>query len=82
VSLKHVCSGSAMGRITFYNIQEEADYIISDVQPELIRGVSIQIFLSSFKISHSANGDSIYVSIGDISCQRFCTDAMVAPDHW
>tara|TARA_B110000285_G_C14891945_1_gene498967 strand:- start:522 stop:776 length:255 start_codon:yes stop_codon:yes gene_type:complete len=59
LSLKHVCFGSAMGRIAFYNIPDQKDIVISDSQPEIVRG-----------ISHSSNGDSIFVSIGDISCQR------------
>jgi hypothetical protein len=38
---KYVCLGSAMGRITFYDIQREKDIVISDSQPELVRGVSL-----------------------------------------
>ena len=57
LSTKHVCLGSAMGRIAFYDIPGDKDIVISDSQPELIRG-----------ISHSANGDSIFISIGDIAC--------------
>jgi hypothetical protein len=57
VSNKHVCIGSAMGRISFYDIPNDKDIVISDSQPEIVRG-----------ISHSENGDSIFISIGDISC--------------
>eukprot|EP00352_Strombidinopsis_acuminata_P001319 CAMPEP_0176347896 /NCGR_PEP_ID=MMETSP0126-20121128/7437_1 /TAXON_ID=141414 ORGANISM="Strombidinopsis acuminatum, Strain SPMC142" /NCGR_SAMPLE_ID=MMETSP0126 /ASSEMBLY_ACC=CAM_ASM_000229 /LENGTH=234 /DNA_ID=CAMNT_0017696373 /DNA_START=97 /DNA_END=801 /DNA_ORIENTATION=- len=48
-----------MGRIAFYNIAENKDCVLSDSQPELVRG-----------ISHSEKGDNVYVSIGDVSCQR------------
>jgi hypothetical protein len=30
LSLKHVCFGSAMGRIAFYNIPDQKDIVISD----------------------------------------------------
>jgi hypothetical protein len=30
LSARHVCIGSAMGRIAFYNIQQEKDIVISD----------------------------------------------------
>ena len=40
LSLRHVCFGSAMGRMAFYDIKNDKDFIISDSQPELIRGVS------------------------------------------
>jgi hypothetical protein len=59
LSKHYVCHGSAMGRIAFYHIKDQKDMVISDSQPELIRG-----------ISHSQNGDFIYISIGDISCQK------------
>ena len=41
LSARHVCFGSAMGRIAFYDIQNQKDIVISDSQPELVRGVSI-----------------------------------------
>lgn len=59
LSLRHVCYGSAMGRIAFFNIKDGKDTALSDSQPELIRG-----------ITHSQRGEHIFVSIGDISCQR------------
>ena len=71
LSLKRVCYGSAMGRLAFYDIQTESDFVISDTAPELIRG-----------ISHSQSGDSIYVSVGDISCTRYDSELLMAPDLW
>jgi hypothetical protein len=41
LSARHVCLGSAMGRIAFYNIPGDKDIVISDSQPELVRGVSL-----------------------------------------
>mmetsp|Transcript_19630 Transcript_19630/g.30266 ORF Transcript_19630/g.30266 Transcript_19630/m.30266 type:complete len:80 (+) Transcript_19630:58-297(+) len=61
----YVCLGSAMGRIAFYEIKKDKDIVISDSQPELIRG-----------ISHSANEQSIFISIGDISCQRLDVETL------
>jgi len=43
LSLRHVCFGSAMGRMAFYDIKNDKDFIISDSQPELIRGVSTKL---------------------------------------
>ena len=40
LSLRHVCFGSAMGRMAFYDIRMDKDIVLSDSQPELIRGVS------------------------------------------
>ena len=40
LSLRHVCFGSAMGRIAFYDIQNNKDIVVSDSQPEIVRGVS------------------------------------------
>jgi hypothetical protein len=57
LSKKYVCYGSAMGRIAFYSIRDDKDIALSDSQPELIRGMC-----------HSAKGDNIFISIGDISC--------------
>lgn len=57
LSLKYVCHGSAMGRIAFYDIKEQRDIVLFDSQPELVRG-----------ISHSNNGDDLFISIGDVSC--------------
>ena len=71
LSSKHVCFGSAMGRIAFYDILAEKDIVVSDSQPEIVRG-----------ISHSENGDSIFISIGDISCQRLDTDTLNSVDFW
>jgi hypothetical protein len=59
LSSKYVCHGSAMGRIAFYSIRDGREIALSDSQPELIRG-----------ITHSERGEHIFVSIGDISCQR------------
>ena len=59
LSNKYVCHGSAMGRIAFYDIEMDRELVLFDSQPELIRG-----------ISHSATGDDIYISIGDVSCQK------------
>jgi hypothetical protein len=41
ISARYICYGSAMGRIAFYNIKDDKDLALSDSQPELIRGVSI-----------------------------------------
>ena len=59
LSSKFVCHGSAMGRIAFYDIKQKQELVLFDSQPELIRG-----------ISHSELGDNIFISIGDVSCQR------------
>ena len=59
LSRKFVCHGSAMGRIAFYDIENEEDLVLFDCQPELIRG-----------ISHSQDGSNLFISIGDVSCQR------------
>ena len=59
LSSKFVCHGSAMGRIAFYDLQSKHELVLFDSQPELIRG-----------ISHSTEGDNIFISIGDVSCQR------------
>jgi hypothetical protein len=52
-----------MGRIAFYGLKDGKDMALSDSQPELIRG-----------ITHSEKGEHIFVSIGDISCQRLSAD--------
>ena len=54
---QYVCHGSAMGRIAFHSIKDGKDLVLSDSQPELVRG-----------ISHSPNGEYVYISIGDVSC--------------
>ena len=51
LSSRQVCFGSAMGRIAFYNIAQEKDTVISDSQPELVRGVSISLDLKAKIIS-------------------------------
>ena len=71
LSLKHAAFGSAMGRIAFYDLKADLDYVISDTQPELVRG-----------ITHSADGESIYISIGDISCQRYSAENLIQTDFW
>lgn len=71
LSLRHICFGSAMGRIAFHDIKTDKDYVISESQPELIRG-----------ISHSLDGDSIFYSVGDISCSRLDTDTLNTIDFW
>jgi hypothetical protein len=70
LSRKHVCFGSAMGRIAFHIIQEGRDQALSDSQPELIRG-----------ISHSTRGEHIFISIGDISCQRLSATDLSVVDY-
>lgn len=59
-----------MGRIAFYSIREGKDIALSDSQPELIRG-----------ISHSEKGEHIFVSIGDISCQRLSSADLSVIDY-
>ena len=58
LSLKNVCIGSAMGRISFYDIPNEKNIVSSEYEAELVRG-----------ISHSANGDLVYIAVGDQHCQ-------------
>lgn len=70
LSNKFVCHGSAMGRIAFYDIHENKDLVLSDSQPELVRG-----------ISHDEKGDFIYISIGDISCQKLNADDLQVVDN-
>ena len=70
LSLKYVCHGSAMGRIAFYSIEDNRDIVLFDCQPELIRG-----------ISHSEEGESIYISIGDVSCQKLHADDLRVLDN-
>ena len=69
LSLKYVCHGSAMGRIAFYDIDQCKDTVYSNSQQELIRA-----------ITHSTNGDCIYVSIGCVSCQRIEIDSLDLKD--
>ena len=57
LSRKYVCHGSAMGRIAFYDIENDEDLVLFDCQPELIRGMS-----------HSKDGEHLFISIGDVSC--------------
>lgn len=47
LSCRHVCLGSAMGRITFHDIINKKDIVISDSQPEIIRGVSLSFGLTA-----------------------------------
>ena len=73
-----------MGRIAFYNIAQDKDTVLSDSQPELVRGVSLPFHSLNiyFQISHSKNGDSIFISIGDISCQRLDAQTLIPEDFW
>jgi len=59
-----------MGRIAFHDIEEQKDLVLFDCQPELIRG-----------ISHSEDGKHIYISIGDVSCQRLDADRLTVQDN-
>ena len=59
-----------MGRIAFYHLQDDRDIVLFDSQPELIRG-----------ISHSADGNFIYVSIGDVSCQKLQASDLKVVDN-
>jgi len=59
-----------MGRIAFYSIAEDKDIALADSQPELIRG-----------ITHSSKGDNIFISIGDISCQRLNAEDLNIIDY-
>lgn len=70
VSGKYVSHGSAMGRIAFYDLRDKKDYVLFDCQPELIRG-----------ISHSANRELIYISIGDVSCQVLSSKDLTVQDN-
>ena len=70
LSKRFVCYGSAMGRIAFYSIKEDKDIALSDSQPELIRGMC-----------HSQKGENIFISIGDISCQRLNAEELNVLDY-
>ena len=59
LSKKFVCHGSAMGRIAFYNFEQNNEIILAETSAELIRG-----------ISHTASGEDIFISIGDVSCMK------------
>ena len=59
LSKKFVCHGSAMGRIAFYNLEHNTEFIMAETSAELIRG-----------ISHDSSGEDIWVSIGDVSCMK------------
>lgn len=69
LSVKYVCHGSAMGRIAFHQIAEAKDLVLSDSQPELVRG-----------ISHSEGGEFVYISIGDVICQKLKSDTLAQLD--
>ena len=71
LSNNYVCIGSAMGRISFYDIQNDKNQVFSDSQPEIVRG-----------ISHSESGDKIYVSIGDIFCHIFEASTLNWIEKW
>ena len=70
LSKKYVCHGSAMGRIAFYDLQQKQELVLFDSQPELIRG-----------ISHSEAGNHIFISIGDVSCQRLDSQTLRVIDN-
>ena len=70
LSKKFVCHGSAMGRIAFYDLQQKQELVLFDSQPELIRG-----------ISHSEQGENIFISIGDVSCQRLDANSLRVIDN-
>lgn len=70
LSNKYVCHGSAMGRIAFYDIAKDTSLVLYDSQPELIRG-----------ISHSVSGEHIYISIGDVSCQKLNAETLCVEDN-
>ena len=70
LSKRYVCHGSAMGRIAFYDMQRDVELVLFDSQPELIRG-----------ISHSADGKDIYISIGDVSCQKLDAETLRVRDN-
>lgn len=72
LSDQYVCHGSAMGRLAFYQINESRELILSDSQPELVRG-----------ISYSDDGEFIYISVGDFSCQKLkAYDLSLADEAW
>ena len=70
LSQRYLCHGSAMGRIAFYDIQNSVELVLFDSQPELIRG-----------ISHSVSGNDIYISIGDVSCQKVDAKTLQVKDN-
>ena len=69
VSLKYICFGSAMGRISFYRLADHKELVLFDSQPELIRG-----------ISHTQSGHKIYVSIGDVCFHSFDGDTLATEE--
>ena len=66
----YVCHGSAMGRVAFYNFENQKDVALYDCQPELIRG-----------ISNSECRQFIYISIGDVSCQKIRADDLKVEEN-
>ena len=70
LSAKFVCHGSAMGRIAFYNIETDTESILAETSSELIRG-----------ISHSTSGEDIWISIGDVSCQKLNAYDLTTTDN-
>lgn len=69
LSLKYVCFGIAMGRISFYSIPDQEERVMFDSQPELIRG-----------ISHDAKGNKIWASVGDLAFLSFDGDTLVTEE--
>ena len=70
LSKKFVCHGSAMGRIAFYNLETDSESVLAETSPELIRG-----------ISHTASGEDIWISVGDISCQKLNAYDLTTTDN-
>ena len=54
MSLSHVVYGTEMGRLVFFEIQQDKETVPLEYLQELIRG-----------ISHSNDGRKIFISVGD-----------------
>lgn len=79
LSASHLFYGTAMGRLVFYSIKDKHETVPLEYLQELIRG-----------ISHSKNGEKLYISVGDIegiiydarSLSPECTIQLIdQPDH-
>lgn len=55
LSVSHLFYGTAMGRLVFYSCKDKTETVPLEYLQELIRG-----------ISHSKDGEKLYISVGDI----------------
>ena len=69
LSASHLYYGTAMGRLVFYCIKDDSETVPLEYLQELIRG-----------ISHSKNGEKLYISVGDI--EGIVYDAKSLSPEW